>query len=179
MLSCAQNPELAIEPAPVWLPQTELEVDCASMCEETIANDCEMSPSVKRCAERCVESATLTGECVDVTQAYVRCLGAEGLDNCYDVPPGCDDAWLTWSMCSASGNGCGPVQCGAPLEGCSCRSFCGESIVEENCVEGADGWDCTCSVDDQIVRTCVGQIASCAFFVGCCGSVVDAMQSMP
>jgi hypothetical protein len=146
------------------------------MCTETIANDCEMSPNLKRCAERCTESVELTGECRDITQAYVRCLGAEGLDNCYDVPPGCDDAWLEWSMCSATGNGCGPVQCGAPETGCECRSFCSGSLVEERCVESGEGWDCTCRVDDVVMATCSDQVTSCGFFVGCCGPVVDAMQ---
>lgn len=163
------------EPTPVWEPDGAVEQACASMCEETIANGCEMSSSLKRCAENCAESVELTGECQDVTRDYVDCLGAEGLDNCYDVPLGCDDAWLTWSMCSASGNGCGPVQCGAPEQGCECRAFCADALVQERCVPNGDVHDCTCSVDDVVVATCTAQILSCAFFVGCCGSVVDTL----
>lgn len=177
MVACSQGPELVYEPPVVWEPETELEIDCATMCEQTIANGCEMSPSLKRCAERCVESVELAGECEDVTQAYVRCLGSEGLQTCYDVPPGCDEAWLIWSMCSATGNGCGPVQCGAPETGCSCRSFCETATVEETCVPNGDLWDCTCSVDDEVVTTCSAQSISCAFFIGCCAATIDALQS--
>lgn len=173
---CAETPELAIEPEPPWEPSTPIEADCAGMCEETIANDCEMSPSVERCALRCAESVELTGPCRDTTQAYVRCLGEAGLESCFDVPAACDDAWLAWSMCSATGNGCGPVQCGAPEAGCACRAFCSGAIVEEACVEGVDGWDCTCSVAGEVVAACSGQVTSCAFFVGCCAEVVQAMQ---
>ncbi len=177
--ACEDHPELATEPVPVWEPKNDVEVDCASMCEETIANGCEMGNSVKRCAENCAESVELTGPCADVTQDYVRCLGDVGLQSCYDVPPACDDAWLTWSMCSATGNGCGPVRCSSPEVGCACRSFCSDVIVEESCVEGADGFDCVCTVDEEVVSTCPGQATSCAFFIGCCDSAVDALQRAP
>ena len=159
----------------MWEPSSDVEADCASLCEHEIANDCKMSPSLKRCAENCAESVAANGPCADVTQAYVRCLGAEGLANCFDVPPGCDDAWLEWSMCSATGTGCGPVRCGPPDDGCECGAFCSSSLVEEHCVEGSAGFDCTCTVDDEVVRNCYAQTTSCAFFSGCCSAVLDAM----
>ncbi len=176
LVSCAQNAELTFEPVPAWEPSSAVERDCASMCKETIATGCEMSPSLKRCSESCAESVALTGDCQAVTRAYVRCLGAEGLETCFDVPPGCDDAWLTWSMCSATGNGCGPVRCGAPDDGCACQAYCAGAIIQEKCVASGERFDCTCSVDDNVVSTCGGQLTSCAFFVGCCAEVVDAMQ---
>jgi hypothetical protein len=177
LVSCAQNAELAFVPPPTWEPTNDLEADCATMCEQTIAHDCEMSPSLKRCSENCAESVTLTGPCRDVTQAYVRCLGEEGLNNCFDVPPGCDDAWLEWSMCSATGNGCGPVRCVTPddPDGCACGAYCSSRLVEEHCVPLADGFNCTCSVDDQVVKNCFASATNCAFFSGCCADIVTSM----
>ena len=45
-----------------------------------------------------------------------------------------------------------------------------------DCVENGDFFDCTCSVDGEVVTRCPESAHSCAFFVGCCASTVAALQ---
>jgi hypothetical protein len=163
---CADDPPP--EAPPPWVPANELEADCARMCEASIAVDCELSPSVERCATRCADSVASTGPCKDVSQDYVRCLGDAGLDDCFSVPASCDEAWASWAMCSPAGEGCGPVVCGDPAEGCTCGAYCEGVLVEEHCEASGDAWDCTCSLEGEVVATCEAMELSCAFFVGCC-----------
>ncbi len=170
--SCVSNPEIAVEPMVEWEPSGEREVLCAKMCTTSIAIGCEMTNSIKRCAQNCAESVELTGPCEPETLEYVACLGDVGLESCFEVPQACDEAWLTWSMCSASGTGCGPVMCDQEEGGCLCQSFCAGALVEEGCTQVEDGWDCTCSIDGMVVSSCTAMPTSCAFFIGCCSPFV-------
>jgi hypothetical protein len=142
------------------------------MCQASIAAGCEMSPVLERCAKRCAESVASTGPCADASQGYVRCLGEAGLESCVEVPVACDEARRAWAMCSPTGEGCGPVVCGDPEVGCTCGAYCDGFLIEEDCEENGDVFDCTCSLDGEVVASCNETALSCAFFIGCCAPLV-------
>jgi hypothetical protein len=152
-------------PAPVPPPpQTQLEKDCAAMCEHGIRLGCEDGT----CALRCVQSVTDAPECNDHIAAYVHCL-ADGFDDCSVLPDRCRDERTAWEMCDGE-EGCSAPTCGEPIgDSCNCSAVCsGQSLIEQCEPSAAGGYDCVCIRDGQPAVTCPGLEAACAFFIGCC-----------
>jgi hypothetical protein len=147
-------------------PLTETEVDCHAMCDAAVDLGCE-DPS---CAARCVSSVEAAGDCQQVTQDYVGCLGQEGLESCFEVPAACDQAYADWKGCEGGVEGsCGPVTCNDPgAAACECEATCGGAQFVERCYEAADGYDCECLVDGEVAVQCSTSATACAFFIGCC-----------
>jgi hypothetical protein len=146
-------------------PSTQVEQDCAGMCGHAIANGCEPGD----CALRCVEAVIGAKNCEQVTHDYVACLSHEGLESCIEVPPACQPAYDAWSTCASVDGGCSPVRCVDPGSlHCKCEATCDSLLVVEACTNTELGFHCTCEVDGIVVRECLNDHLSCAFYAGCC-----------
>lgn len=143
---------------------------CGNICEaEKKLCPADVAPD---CVEACAVAPMQAGDCEEVLGAYITCLGehSEEMISCLaaDYPPACKQAHDAYLGCGHRG-GCGPVECKDVGEGaCSCDAICSGVTYTEACTQVDGGFDCTCSANGQLDKSCPGLPNGCAFFVGCC-----------